>query len=110
MTDTNKKEEFKSKLNTLTKEVKKAGKKVAQKTGELADIASVRIKLQGRSVKLSEAYEELGKLSYRKLTKDADNTEKISSCIEKIDGLLLEISNRKSELAEKMKKSNDNND
>jgi len=108
MSDNNKKEEIKSKLDSIAKEIKKTGKKVARKTVKMADAASARIKLQSCSVKLSAEYENLGKLSYNKLVRDFDNAEKISASIEKIDALRSEVAELKKLLAEKLKAINEN--
>ena len=64
---TEKNTEFKDRFDTFMKNAKKATKKAANKTMELADIASLNLKLQGLNVKLSEKFETLGKLSYKKL-------------------------------------------
>ena len=61
------KNEWSAKLDSFIGSVKKATKKAANKTMELADAASLNIKLQGLNVKLSEKFEELGRLSYQKL-------------------------------------------
>ena len=72
------------KMNEFIKSAKKATKKAASTTMELADIASLNLKLQGQSVKLSEKYEKLGKLSYDKLANEADNAEKIAAVVAEI--------------------------
>lgn len=73
------------KLNDFISSAKKATKKAANTTLELADIAALKVKLQAHNVKLSEKFEELGRLSYAKLADDADNAEKIAACVEEID-------------------------
>ena len=104
------KEELKATLNRVAGEIKKTGKRVAVKTSKMADVATVRIKLQSVSVKLSEAYENLGKLSYNKLVRDVDNAEKIAEAIERIEELKAEIDTLKKELADKIKKMNESTD
>lgn len=89
------------KLNNFIKSAKKATKKAANTTMELADIASLNLKLQGQSVKLSEKYEELGKLSYDKLANEADNAEKIASVVEEIGKMIEAIENTKAEIRAK---------
>lgn len=106
-----KKNDFNKKLESFIKSAKKATQKAANKTMELADIASLNVKLQGLKVKLSEKFEELGKLSYQKLsgigevsTDEATETEadttvdKIAELVEQIDKLYEEISCLKSEI------------
>jgi hypothetical protein len=73
------------KLNDFISSAKKATKKAANTTLELADIATLKVKLQAHNVKLSEKFEKLGKLSYAKLANDADNAEKIAACVAEID-------------------------
>ena len=105
------KNDFNKKLECFIKSAKKATKKAANKTMELADIASLNVKLQGLKVKLSEKFEELGKLSYKKLsgigeisTDEATEAEsdatvdKIAELVEQIDKLYEEISCLKSEI------------
>lgn len=105
------KNEFNKKLDSFFASVKKATKKAANKTMELADAASLNIKLQGLNVKLSERFEELGRLSYKKLegigevTADectdapADDTvDKIASTVEEINKLYEQISCLKAEI------------
>ena len=103
----NKKEEFKAKFDAVAAEIGKTGKKVAKKTVRMADAAAVRIKLSTASAKLATEYETLGKLSYNKLVKDRDNTEKIAASIDKIDELIIEVDALKAELAAKMKAINE---
>ena len=91
------------KLSGFINSAKKATKKAANTTMELADIASLKIKLQGQSVKLSEKYEKLGRLSYEKLANEADNADKIAQAVEEIDKMLDAIENTKAEIKAKKK-------
>ena len=88
----------KEQFNEFIKSAKKVTKKAASTTMELADIASLNLKLQGQSVKLSEKYEKLGKLSYDKLAGEADNAEKIAATVEEISKMIEEIENTKAEI------------
>ena len=89
------------KLNNFIEGAKKATKKAANTTMELADIASLNLKLQGQSVKLSEKYEKLGKLSYDKLSNEADNAQEIAKTVEEIGKMIEEIENTKAEIKAK---------
>ncbi len=89
------------KVNNFISNAKKATKKAANTTMELADIASLNIKLQTQSVKLSEKYEKLGKLSYDKLANEADNAEKIAKAVEEIGSMIEQIENTKAEIRAK---------
>ena len=91
----------KEKMNEIINGAKKVTKKAASTTMELADIASLNLKLQGQSVKLSEKYEKLGKLSYDKLANEADNAEKIASAVAEIGKMIEEIENTKAEIKAK---------
>ena len=100
--------EFKERFDAFMKTAKKATKKAANKTMELADIASLNLRLQSLNVKLSEKFEYLGKLSYKKLSgigeisdenEPADNTvDEIAETVEAIDRLYDEISRLKTEI------------
>ena len=103
--------EFNQKLDGFFSSVKKATQKAASKTMELADTASLNIKLQGLNVKLSEKFEALGRLSYKKLegigeiSTDApaeentdDTVDKIAAVVEEINKLYEEISCLKAEI------------
>ena len=105
------KKEFNQKLDSFFASVKKATKKAANKTMELADTASLNIKLQGLNVKLSEKFETLGRLSYKKLegigeiTTDEcadapvdDTVDRIAATVEEINKLYEEISCLKAEI------------
>ena len=93
----------KEKLNSFIQGAKKATKKAANTTMELADIASLNLRLQGQSVKLSETYEKLGKLSYDKLANEADNADAIASVVEEIGKMIEGIENTKAEIKAKKK-------
>jgi hypothetical protein len=103
--------EFNKKLDSFIAGVKKATKKAANKTMELADAASLNIKLQALNVKLSEKFEQLGRLSYQKLEgigeiTDGANAEveaddvvdKIAATVDQINKLYEEISCLKAEI------------
>ena len=101
--------EFKERFDAFMKTAKKATKKAANKTMELADIASLNLKLQSLNVKLSEKFEHLGTLSYKKLSgvgeisdeaePTADTTvDEIAETVEAIDKLYDEISRLKAEI------------
>ena len=103
--------EFNQKLDGFFASVRKATQKAANKTMELADTASLNIKLQGLNVKLSERFEALGRLSYKKLEgigeisteapaeEAADDTvDKIAATVDEINKLYEEISCLKAEI------------
>lgn len=81
--------------------VKKFTKKVAVKTEELADLASLRIKLAQKKANLSELYEELGKLTYKQITDGGESADHAEEIIAKLDALTSEIAAMKAELEAK---------
>jgi hypothetical protein len=50
----------------------------AQKINEMSDLASLHLKLKTSEYRLRVLYEELGKVSFRHFTTDADQVEKIT--------------------------------
>ena len=89
------------KFDNFIRNAKKATKKAANTTIELADIASLKVKLQGQSVKLSEKFEVLGRLSYDKLANEADNAEKIAAAVAEIEKIKNNMENIKAEIKAK---------
>ena len=91
----------KENLNEFISSAKKATKKAATATMELADIAALNVKLQGQSVKISEKFELLGRLSYDKLENSADNADKIAAVVEEIGKIKEAIEDTKAEIKAK---------
>ncbi len=73
--------------NEIKNDMGNLASKAIKKTGELADSASVAIKIKVEQVKLSSAYEALGKLTYKQLKTSESQAEKISEAISLIDSL-----------------------
>ena len=97
-----------SEFGIFCKKVKKVAGKAVKKTGEVADIAVKRVKLQRIDSKLSDRYEMLGRLTYKQLKTGESYAEKIALYIEAIDqlradrkALNAEIEAEKSKQAEK---------
>ena len=85
--------------NEFKADASKVASKVATKTGEIADAATARIKLQSLKLKLCEEYEKLGRLTYKSAKSDevTDTAEQIA----KIDALRDEIQKLKNDIADK---------
>lgn len=79
-----------SEFGIFCKKVKKAAGKAVKKTGEVADIAVKRVKLQRIDSKLSDRYEMLGRLTYKQLKTGESYAEKIALYIDAIDQLRAE--------------------
>ena len=75
--------------------VGRATGKAIQKTGEIADMASLYLKLKNLNLQLNERYETLGKLTYKQLKTEASQAEKIAQIIEDIDQLREQVSLQK---------------
>lgn len=71
----------------IRKNVTKATNKAIEKTGELADMASMHVKLKTLEAKRKEQYALLGKLTYRQIKHGESQAEKIAPVIEELDAL-----------------------
>lgn len=77
--------------------------KSLRKAGELADTASLHIKLKTVAAKLSDKYEKLGRLTYRQLKSSRSEAEAIAKLIEEIDALRAEALAIKTQIEEEKK-------
>ena len=73
--------------------------KVVAKTGEVADTASKHVKLKSIEGNLSEAYEHLGRLSYKKIKGGEVAAEKVDAVVADIEALIAEKKALKAEIA-----------
>ena len=81
--------------------VTKLTNKAIVKTGELADSASLHLKLAQKEATLAELYEQFGKLTYKQIKQGDSTEEKATELIEKLDALCAEISAIKAEIQAK---------
>ena len=86
--------------NEIRDDVTRVANKAIKKTGELADSASLHIKLKVSEAKLSKAYEKLGKLTYKQLKSGDSQAEKISEAMATIDSLRADAKTIKIKLEE----------
>lgn len=86
--------------NEIKSNVGRAADKTIKKAGELADAASMRLKLKSMNVKLNEKFETLGRLTYKQLKTGRSHAEAISAVIEEIDSLREEIRELKQKIDE----------
>ena len=75
----------------------KIASKAASKVGELAAAATARIKLQGVKLRLCEAYEKLGRLTYKSYKQGTDSAG-IDAVIAEIDRLRAKIKKLESDI------------
>jgi hypothetical protein len=90
--------------NDLAKGASDAANVVAKKTGELTNIAKIKITLKSEEAKLSECFEEIGRLYYAHLHDGVDNAEEIGSIVSEADGIVAKVADVSAELA-KLQKS-----
>ncbi|MBQ4091356.1 MAG: hypothetical protein IJC64_03460 [Clostridia bacterium] len=86
----------------IKKSIGNIADKTVNKTRELADVASLKLKIANKEAERDLQYRALGKLAYVKLrgieVKDPDAlTENISTTLEKLDTVLAEIRQLKAE-------------
>jgi len=81
-----------SSWNEFKADASKLASKVAVKTGEIADAATVQLKLQGLKLRLCEQYEKLGRLTY-KAAKGSEDDEPVD-----VDAQIAEIDRIKSDI------------
>ena len=71
----------------VRKNVGRVTNKALEKTGEIADMASMHIKLKTLEAKRKEQFAILGKLTYRQIKTGESQAEKIAPVIEELDAL-----------------------
>lgn len=80
--------------------------KVVTKTGEVADTASKHVKLKSIEGRLSECYENLGRLAYRHIKRGSVSEEKVDAIVAEIGELIAEKKAIKAEIeAEKERRA-----
>lgn len=95
--------EIKKKINSTTK-------KIAKKTTEVADTASKHIKLKSLDGKLSDKYEELGRIYYKQLNGAEVEISKIDAILSEINALKYEKKALKAEIqADKERRAEEKN-
>ena len=72
-------------MKEIGKGVARVTNKAIKKTGELADIASMHLKLRSMKSKLNAKYAELGKLTYKQLKSGISRAEDIAKLVGEID-------------------------
>lgn len=77
---------------------KRTADKAIKKTGELADIAAMHIRLKALEAKRDAQYKQLGKLTYRQIKTGESLVGQIAPVIEKLDELREKIKNLVAEI------------
>ena len=73
--------------NTVRTTIGQAASKAVHKTGEVADTASLYVKIKAAEAKLDGYYTALGKLTYKQLKSGESQAEKIAPVVDKIRAL-----------------------
>ncbi len=89
-----------SKWNEFCESVSKTTKKTADKTKNIAGIASLKVKLNKLEVSISEEYDTLGRIYYLQEVGKVDNREAIETQIKFISDMNKQINAIKAEIRE----------
>ncbi|MBQ9086812.1 MAG: hypothetical protein IJY47_06460 [Clostridia bacterium] len=84
--------------NEIRASVGRVANKALRKTEELADTASMHLKLKNLENKREETYAALGRLTYRQLKTEGSRAEEIAKKIEEIDHIRQKINVVKDEI------------
>ena len=79
---------------------KTVANRAMQKTGELADLAAMRIRLKALESRRDELYRKLGQLTYRQLKTGDSQAERIAPVVEKLDVVRAKIRAQIAEIEE----------
>jgi hypothetical protein len=80
---------------------KKTFNKAAVKVGEVADCAAESIKIESLKIKLSEKYEELGRIVYEEVRSEKTDAARVGEKAAEIDDLIAQIEALKAKKATK---------
>ena len=86
-------------FNEIKKNVSGAASAASKKTNELTGIAKLNVNIKLEETKLSECYEEIGRLFYTAERSGEDNTSDIAAYIMQADKIKATIAGYKAELA-----------
>lgn len=79
-------------VDKIKENIDKAAEFTVKKTGEILSITKLKIKKTEIKGKISDAYRELGETIYKNAKDENDISEKVTFIINKIDGLVAELS------------------
>lgn len=94
--------------NDIKNDLKKTVSGVGKEITKLGNIGATKLKLNGLKVELAELFEELGRISYKKLRENQNemvSTEEIAKVITKIDEKRRLISQLEEKLEESKKEN-----
>ncbi|MBQ9112066.1 MAG: hypothetical protein IJY08_00635 [Clostridia bacterium] len=87
-----------SNWNEFCSNVTRVANKTISKTEELAETASMHVKLRSLQSKRDELYEKLGKLTYKQLKAGLDMADEIAGMVADIDAVKSDIAAQKAKI------------
>ena len=88
--------------NEIKKSASNVAKTTIRKTGELAESATMYVKLSALRAKRDELYQKLGKLTYKQLKLGTSQAEAIARVVKELDNVTYDIAKQKEKI-EKVK-------
>ena len=88
--------------NEIKKTATNAARNTIRKTGELAENATMYVKLSSLRAKRDELYQRLGKLTYKQLKFGTPQAEAIAKVVKELDNAMRDIAKQKEKI-EKVK-------
>lgn len=88
--------------NEIKKSATNVAKTTIRKTGELAESATMYVKLSALRAKRDELYQKLGKLTYKQLKLGTSQAEAIARAVKELDNVSYDIAKQKEKI-EKVK-------
>ena len=93
--------------NSVRTGASRVANKAIRKTGEVADVATVYVKIKMAEAKLEGYYTSLGKLTYKQLKTGESQAEKIKPVVDGIDSTLEKIILLNAKLEEEKQRKKD---
>ncbi len=84
--------------NEVRSKAKTAASKAVKKTGEVADLASMYMRVKALEHKRNTKYQALGKLTYRQLKSGESYAEQIAPVVEELDSILEKLREQVAEI------------
>lgn len=84
--------------NEIKKSATNVAKTTIRKTGELAESATMYVKLSALRAKRDELYQKLGKLTYKQLKLGSSRAEAIARVVKELDNVSYDIAKQKEKI------------
>ena len=87
-------------FNNLKKNINTAANYTVQKTGEVTEIAKIRLDIRTQNVRLAKCFENIGRTYYKNMKENGGAvSEELDACILEADGIKAEIALLRADLA-----------